>query len=65
MEAKADMPAASEEHAVICEDLDHIFSEHKLDKKETMVSRFDGIRRNIMVVSNFLFALSFSSFILF
>ena len=32
MEAKGEMPAASEHHAVICEDLDHIFSEHKLNK---------------------------------
>ena len=32
MEAKGESPAFKERELVVCEDLDHIFGEHKLDK---------------------------------
>ena len=32
MEAKAELPANDEHNAVVCEDLDAIFSEHGLNK---------------------------------
>ena len=35
MESRGEMPAAAEEHEAICEDLDHIFQEHKMDKNST------------------------------
>ena len=35
MEARGDMPAKAEEHEAICEDLDSIFQEHKLNKEST------------------------------
>ena len=28
MESKGELPASGQEHEAICEDLDHIFSEH-------------------------------------
>ena len=34
MEARGEMPAAAEEHEAICEDLDHIFEAHSLNKEK-------------------------------